>query len=230
MVDVLLSHQAVKPIPMRYELSFKDLRKRRGFTQASLAEALGVEQPTVQRWENGSRSPDIPQMIRLAEVLGVEPGELFNGTNIIPLGPRLFVKGEVAAGVWREAWEYEPDEWEAFTGRADISAPLELRFGLRIVGDSMDQLYPHGTIVECVYHPQTEPIPTGKRVVVQRKSWDQTYETTVKEYQLDREGRHWLVPRSNNPAFQAPFQIGEEGPDIEEVRVIAIVVASHKPE
>lgn len=215
---------------MRYALSFKDLRKRRGFTQASLAEALGVEQPTVQRWEAGTRTPDIAQTIQLAEVLGVEPGELFGATSIIPLGPRLYVKGEVAGGVWRDAWEMDADEWEVFTGRADISAPVRDRFGLRVIGDSMDLVYPHGTIVECVAYFGGHPIPNGKRVVVQRRRVNQEFETTVKEFFTDKDGESWLLPRSSNPSFQAPIHLGQEVDGVEEVCIIATVVGSYRPE
>jgi transcriptional regulator with XRE-family HTH domain len=215
---------------MRYSLDLKSARRRRGITQAELAEAVGVEQPTVQRWESGKRTPDTGQLLMLAEALGVEPGELFDGSSIVPLGPRLFVKGEVAAGVWREAWEIEADEWEAFTGRADIEAPMRTRFGLRVVGDSMDLLYPHGSIVECVFVDSGEKLESGRRVVVERVRHSQERETTVKEYQVDREGREWLVPRSSNPAFQTPIQISVEDPEIEVVRIIAIVVGSYRSE
>lgn len=230
MVAVLDRHRVALNMPVGYSLNFRELRKRRGFTQATLAEALGVEQPTVQRWENGTRSPDIAQMLRLAEVLGVEPGELFGDSQIVPLGPRLYVKGEVAAGVWREAWEIDGDEWEAFTGRADVAAPLKMRFGLRVVGDSMDLVFPHGTILECVVWTGADPISAGKRVIVRRWRFDQSIETTVKEYYVDGEGQEWLVPRSSNPSMQAPFRVDQQDQEVERVEIIAIVVGSYRAE
>lgn len=62
---------------MRYALSFKTLRKKRGLTQGNLAERVGVEQPTIQRWESGKQSPSLEDLDRLASALGVHPGELF---------------------------------------------------------------------------------------------------------------------------------------------------------
>lgn len=215
-------------IPMGYLDRLAVLRKKRGFTQATLAEEMGVEQPTVQRWEKGKREPDLGQLIKLAGVLGVEPGALIDPSIAVSIGPRLFVKGEVAAGVWREAFEHPEEEWQSFTGRADVTADMQHRFGLRIVGDSMSEIYPPGTIVECVSlfgRAEAEP---GKKVVVIRKREDQLVEATVKEL-VEQDGELWLVPRSQNPAHR-PFKLAEPEDGIEEIRIAAVVVASVRPE
>lgn len=216
------------PMPMGYLDRLADLRKKRGLTQQALADQMGVEQPTIQRWEKGKREPNLQQLLELAGVLGVEPGALIDPTVAAAIGPRLFVKGEVAAGVWRAAMERSQDEWESFTGRADITAKPEHRFGLRVVGDSMNEVYPHGTIVECVSvfgHAEPEP---GKRVVVLRTNENNEVEATVKELVL-QEGELWLVPRSTNPAHR-PFKITEPEMGIREVRIAAVVVSSVRPE
>lgn len=204
------------------------LRKQRGFTQATLAERLGVEQPTVQRWEKGKREPDLGQLIALANALGVEPGTLLSANASAPIGPRLFVKGAVAAGVWRAAVEWPADDWQSFNGRADVTAEPEHRFGLRVIGDSMDEIYPDGTIVECVsLFGRAEAAP-GKRVVVVRQDEHGQYEATVKEL-VEQVGELWLVPRSTNPAH-LPFKLNEPAPGIVETRIAAVVVASVRPE
>ncbi len=64
-------------MPMRYSLQIKPLRKKAKLTQQELAERVGVEQPTVQRWEAGKQQPDLTYLDKLATVLGVHPGELF---------------------------------------------------------------------------------------------------------------------------------------------------------
>lgn len=213
---------------MGYLEQLKTLRKKRGWSQAELAELVGVEQPTIQRWESGKRLPDLDKLQTLAEVLGVSPGSLLDGDAIAAIGPLLFVKGEVAAGVWRAAAEWPESEWETFTGRSDVTAKVEHRFGLRIVGDSMDLLYPPGTIVECIsVFGQAEARP-GKRVVILRKNDRQEYESTVKEL-VEQDGELWAVPRSTNLAHR-PFRLSEPEPGILETRVVAIVVASIRPE
>jgi transcriptional regulator with XRE-family HTH domain len=54
----------------------KELRRRTLLTQKELAAAIGVEYQTVQRWENGTRSPRPAQLRKLCEVFGVTPDEL----------------------------------------------------------------------------------------------------------------------------------------------------------
>ena len=211
-------------------MNLRAIRKRRGMTQAKLAEAMGLEQPTIQRYENGTRDPSLSQALEIANVLGVSLDELIQVNDTVPLGPRLFVKGVVAAGVWREAWEYSEDEWEAYTGRADVKAPTRERFGLRVEGESMNELYPPGTILDCVAHHGDEPIQNGKRVIVQRVRNGDQYETTCKEYFRDPDGIEWLVPRSFNPAFQRRYRIDEVDGNVSEARIIALVVASIRPE
>lgn len=215
-------------MPMGYLDKLSRLRKQRGYTQSTLAEAMGVEQPTIQRWEKGKREPNIGQLIELARVLNVEPGTLIDPMIATSIGPRLFVKGEVAAGIWREAMELSEDEWQSFTGRADVSADMQHRFGLRIVGDSMNLVYPEGTIIECVsVFGHAEP-STGKKVVVLRKRADNMVEATVKEL-VEQDGDLWLVPRSTNPEHQ-PFKLDGLTEGIIEVRIAAVVVASVRPE
>lgn len=215
-------------IPMGYLEGLQALRKRRGLSQAKLAELVGVEQPTVQRWESGKRLPDLDSLQTLAKVLGVTPGSLLDGDAPVSIGPTLFIKGEVAAGVWRAAAEWPESDWQSFTGRSDVGAELKHRFGLRVIGDSMDLLYPPGSIIECVsVFGQAEAVP-GRRVVILRKNDLQEYEATVKEL-VEQDGALWAVPRSTNLAHR-PFRLDEAEDGILETRIVAIVVASIRPE
>jgi phage repressor protein C with HTH and peptisase S24 domain len=132
--------------------------------------------------------------------------------------------------VWKEAWEIPADEWEVFTGRADIAVPVQRRFGLRVVGDSMNAIYPPGTILECTQYTGEDVIPSGKRVIALRKRFDGTVEATVKELVRDNDGNEWLVPRSTNPAHQAFRGNEPDAPDIVSVEIVGIVVASIRPE
>jgi Zn-dependent peptidase ImmA (M78 family)/DNA-binding XRE family transcriptional regulator len=51
-------------------------RERRGLSQAELAQQLGKTQAAVSYWELGHRSPDLDDLVLLAGVLDLEPGEL----------------------------------------------------------------------------------------------------------------------------------------------------------
>lgn len=216
-------------MPVGYLSHLKAIRKQRGMTQAEVAERAGVEQPTYQRWETGKREPEsLAQLFSLANALGVEPGALIDPSAAVPIGPRLFVKGEVAAGTWKPAVEWPEPDWQAFNGRADVTADKEFHFGLRVAGDSMDMVYPPGTIVECVsLFGGAEALP-GKRVILLREDEHGLFEATVKEL-VERDDGLWLVPRSYNPAHR-PFRIDELEPGIVGQRITAVVVASVRPE
>lgn len=213
---------------MRYNEQIALLRKRHNWSQAELAERMGVEQPTVQRWEAGTREPSYDKLAALSKVLNVPVSAILGELPISFVGPTLRVRGEVAAGVWRAAIEWPEGDWQTFTGREDITADIEHRFGLKIVGDSMDEIYPDGSIVECVsLFGRAEALP-GKRVVVVRENDLGCFEATVKEL-VDRDGELWLVPRSRNPAHVA-YRLNDEIPGIVETRITAVVVASYRPE
>lgn len=213
----------------------REARERARYTSAkSAAEAMGVSVATYIQHENGTRGIPADRAERYGRFFRVAPEWLLygrqRGEEHAELGPRLFVKGEVAAGVWKEAWEFEPDEWEMFTGRADVASPMQDRFGLRVVGRSMDDIYPPGTIIECIRYHGEDIIPSGKRVVVQRHRIDGTIETTVKELIRTGDGTEWLRPRSSDPSF-LPFRGDEpDTPDVQSIEIIGIVVASIRPE
>jgi SOS-response transcriptional repressor LexA len=213
----------------------KQAREKSGWHSAkAAAEAMGVKVATYIQHENGTRGFPAERAARYARFFRVTPEWLLYGkassAEPTELGPRLFVKGEVAAGIWKEAWEVREDEWQVFTGRADVAAPIQRRFGLRVVGNSMDVIYPPGTILECVQNNGDEPIPDGKRVIVIRTKLDGTVEATVKELVRDEQGVEWLVPRSHNPAYQAFRGDQPDSTDIASIEIVGIVVASTRLE
>lgn len=207
----------------------RKLRRERGLNQAGLGELLGVNQATVSRWESGS-IPEPQQLARLAELAGVSLQDFIGGDlGASRIGPALFVKGEVAAGVWQDAWQWEPEEWKAYQGGSHIAAPDSDRFGLAVVGESMNEVYPPGTILDCVNIHNTADLKSGQRVIVIRKQFGDGYEATVKEYR-QADGKDWLIPRSNNPSFQTPIDLSVQEEGIEEVAIVAIVCGSYRPE
>lgn len=211
----------------------RTLRRSLGESQAEFAERFAVTQGSVSRWESGSM-PDPGAIAQLAELAGETVREfLGNATGdiaFVKLGQRLMVKGSVAAGVWREAYEWPQDEWTPYTGGLHVSIDPSRRFGLQVEGESMNMLYPHGTILDCVSIFDVDVPASGQRVIVIRKRIDDSLEATVKEFVVDESGRSWLVPRSTNPAFQAPIAVDQPQEGIVETRIIALVVGSYRPE
>lgn len=55
------------------------LRKEKGITQAELAEALGVTNKAVSKWETGEAMPETAQLLPISRIFGVTVDELLAG-------------------------------------------------------------------------------------------------------------------------------------------------------
>lgn len=62
--------------------TIKELRERKGMTQAELAEQLSVSDKAVSKWETGKGYPDITLLEPLSKALGVSIAELISGSVI----------------------------------------------------------------------------------------------------------------------------------------------------
>lgn len=58
-------------------------RKENGYTQATLAEKLGITDRAVSKWENGKSMPDASIMLELCELLKINVDELLTGERIL---------------------------------------------------------------------------------------------------------------------------------------------------
>lgn len=58
-------------------------RKENGYTQAALAEKLGITDRAVSKWETGKSMPDASIMLELCELLKINVNELLVGEHII---------------------------------------------------------------------------------------------------------------------------------------------------
>ena len=63
--------------------AIRSLREKRGMTQQSLADRIGVSAKTVSKWETARGLPDISLLQPLSQALGVSLPELMNGEHII---------------------------------------------------------------------------------------------------------------------------------------------------
>ena len=57
-------------------------RKEQGFTQAKLAEKLGITDRAVSKWENGKSLPDASIMLELCDLLKITVNELLSGERL----------------------------------------------------------------------------------------------------------------------------------------------------
>jgi transcriptional regulator with XRE-family HTH domain len=183
-------------------------------------------------------SPKVDKLSRLAKVLEVPAAYLSEAITEAPTTAgapfamtTILVRGAVQAGIWNEATEWPADEWSAVTVPSDLRYPGIDRFGLLVCGNSMDRLYPAGTVVIGVRFSDLarEPKP-GERVVVMRRSrLTGEYEATLKEYEIDAQGRHILWPRSSDPEFQAPIVLNGPAPLADSTNKIPIMAAKSDP-
>jgi len=59
--------------------NIRRFRKEKNLTQKALGELVGVAQNTVTQWENSTNSPKMPQIDKLAEILGIKATDLLPG-------------------------------------------------------------------------------------------------------------------------------------------------------
>lgn len=127
---------------------FKDkirfYRKLRGISQEALADKLGYKSfTTIQKWEDGTSSPPIGTVKKVAEILGVTIEELTSDdnhssepdlagiTNIsFPASRPVPILGDICAGegTWCE---------DNFEGHFFIDSSVKADFCVRVRGDSM---------------------------------------------------------------------------------------------
>lgn len=60
------------------------MRRERGMTQRELAEALGLSNRTISKWECGDGLPELANILPLCELLGVTADELLCGERRQP--------------------------------------------------------------------------------------------------------------------------------------------------
>ena len=127
---------------------FKDkirfYRKLRGISQEVLADKLGYKSfTTIQKWEDGTSSPPIGTVKKVADILGVTIEELTSDDNhsvdpdltgisniSFPASRPVPILGDICAGegTWCE---------ENFEGHFFIDSSVKADFCVRVRGDSM---------------------------------------------------------------------------------------------
>lgn len=187
--------------------------------------------------EGRSLDPKTGKLVQIAKALGCTLDELLGkGSTVEPIHTtQIEVRGDVQAGVWREAIEWPQADWYAITVPLDVAFAGLHRYGLLVKGDSMDKVFPDGSIAVVINLVDLGRMPkTGEiAVVVQRSKTSNEFEATVKAVQVLDSGEIILWPQSTNPDFATPVRIkpGECDHDagMPDVFIQALVVASYRP-
>lgn len=189
-------------------------RKAAGLSQAELAQRVGVTQSVVSDWENGKLVSYTDHASAIHRALKIPLDELSPVTPFSPVAG-ISVVGEVQAGVWRLASEYAlEDRFLIPVVGAPGYGGVKLT-ALKVVGSSMDILYPDGSFVIVVSASDTDA-RHGDRVVVYRAKGE-LQEASIKEVRVGDDGRVGLWPRSSSPEHQEPIYLDDDdqnGPEI----------------
>jgi transcriptional regulator with XRE-family HTH domain len=177
------------------------------------------------------RSPRAAALAELARVLQCSTDYLLGRSEEVgaPPVPAVFIAGtfdtfplhvrhDVAAGVWLELEDHSQVPPPLSPLRSAPEWPSADQWVARVVGDSMNELYPEGSYVRLVsvFAMQNFQPRTGDHVeVVRKRDGGALRETTLKEVRVNDDGSIDLVCRSNNPRWKdpIPYRDGVKSPD-----------------
>lgn len=192
--------------------------KNIGKSKSGLADAMKLANARITEILNGKRQVVAKEVNLMANYLEMPAAEVLanlTGGDDGRRGPplkvtrHLIVRGALQAGVFKEAVEWPPEERYDVAYRVSRRSQKLPLFGLEIAGPSMNLKFPEGSVAICcrLMDLDGEDVQSGDYVVVYRRNELDEIEATVKQYEIDREGRQWLWPRSDHPEFQTPIEV-----------------------
>lgn len=196
----------------------KQLRDLMDLTQQAFADRLPkVTRGAVGNWER-DQGIKLENLTAIADEFNCSVDWLANnkGKLSIAKAPEaqielepIKVRGKVLAGEFQPTWEYpEEDRYSVLSPRSKRYTDVD-KFGLKVVGPSMNLVYPEGTILICakLYDLLEEaPIDKKRYIVVCTDAFGDK-EATVKELEVLEDGTKWLWPRSSSPMHQSPIPL-----------------------
>ena len=192
----------------------RELAKRADLTYGEIARRLETSETQIARLANGDRKLNQGWMNRLAAVFEVQPSEIID--RPIHAGLRVVrVTGRVEAGRWAESHGIpEDDQYNVMVPDDPSIRSLNL-YAVQIHGESMNQLYPDGSVaVLSSLLQRPGEIIAGKRYHVRVTRTDGSVEETIKTLMRDGKGQYWLKPESDSPEFTATLLDPHEGEEV----------------
>jgi transcriptional regulator with XRE-family HTH domain len=202
--------------------------KSEGVSQAKLADLTGIPRVALNKSLKGKRGFKPHELAKIAQALKLTsndigiPTDRYGSVPSAKVARYVRIKGEVAAGAWREV-SYLTDFAEFdYPVLADPKWPEGAVSGLIVRGKSMNRQARDGDIaVVLAYEHAPRKFREGDFVVVRRERYE-TFEMTVKLVKGDEVSGWELWPDSDDPQHQAPIKI--DGPGVEQVEVIGFVL------
>lgn len=173
---------------------------------AELSRAVGKNAAYLQQFIKKKSPKVLPELVRheLARILNVPESEL-GGSNVTHIATqyktaRIPVIGEVRAGAWLEIDSTYAERDEELAISVPTDANLNGRYGLVVVGDSMNKACAPGSIVDVLNIAESGQEPKDGDIVVVERHNGSLVEVTLKRFKLDKDGTVTLNPESTNPS------------------------------
>lgn len=186
----------------RQQAWIERIKEATGKSYTEIARESGCAASTVYRFMNGQSKHCLSAATeaKIRAKFGDNPEKI---DAIVPSKVTAIpVVGIVQAGLWQADYVRPFDAVDEFVNVGpDPRFPGIKRCAFKVIGDSMNLLYPSGTTVIAVsFFDIARPPRTGEKVIVVR-TVDGFEEATVKEIEIMHDGRVALWPRSNKPEF-----------------------------
>lgn len=112
--DVASPLITTRPITRLYSEKLRTGRKKAGLTQKQAADAIGVDQAVISRWERGDKQPTVQYLMALAKTYGCKVSDLMprNQYPSAPLDPEE-----------RQEWVWQRNA--RIQGVADVDATVK---------------------------------------------------------------------------------------------------------
>lgn len=217
-----------------------EIKDRTGKSYSAIARAIGAAPSTIVRFMDdtaSSHSLSAKTMEKLKIVFDLPSVNVPNIEHLVYSEP-VALAGSIQAGVWQDTGLFTPQAPPEYIMIApDERYPGIRRWAFRVRGDSMDKIYPDGTIIIAVsFFDLCRQPKTGDKVIAIRKERG-LEEATLKEIEILADGSVALWPRSTNPKFSQAIiinnSIDDNMPDDgchSEYRIEGLVIQSIRRE
>ena len=186
-------------------------------SRASIDAGLGPD--FVRKLKNAKNYPKIDALFKLAKILNIDVNyflEAIDSNTHYKKSNRqdiflktIYIQGIIQAGHWNKSIQWPRKDWLPITIPDDPKYKDLPIFALVVKGDSMNLLFPNGSIIITVNFSDLKRKPEdGECIIITRRDpLTDHYETTLKIVQIRNDDSVWLWPRSNNPDYLKPIQL-----------------------
>lgn len=199
--------------------NIENIIKEKNISERKACINAGISPDFIRDMRRNGNFPKVDKLIKLANSLNISIDYFLNALNPKSSPPSLtlqnpfislkiiYIKGNIEASQWIQKVEWPQSEWIIFPIPENPEFKNAKSFALNIRDESMNLLYPKGSIIIAVNFSDLERAPKdGECVVIIRyDKLTNCYEQTLKIVEIKENGKIFLWPYSNNPNFTHPI-------------------------